>query len=150
MTTYERIISELGDGLGIDLAPDGSGVTEVCAEDRIVLLRADETGERELTVFTVAASAPEGGFPPATLERALAMNLFGREVAGLHLGLFADTLILSDSLPLEDLSAEALAERIVMLARLAGTLSGALAGSEPAPDPADGGGAFLSEGFIAM
>ena len=58
MTTYERIISELGDGLGIDLAPDGSGVTEVCAEDRIVLLRADETGERELTVFTVAMAFP--------------------------------------------------------------------------------------------
>ncbi len=150
MTTYERIISELGDGLGIDLAPDGSGVAEVCAEDRMVLLRADETGERELTAFTVAATAPEEGFPPATLERALAMNLFGREVAGLHLGLFADTLILSDALPLENLSVETLAERIVMLSRLAGTLSGTLASPAPAASPAEGGGAFLGEGFIAM
>ena len=150
MTTYERILSELGEGLGLDLAPDGSGVAEVCAEDRVVLLRADETGERELTVFAVVSTAPEGGFPAVTLERALSANLFGREVAGLHLGLFADTLILSDSLPLENLSAEALAERIVMLARLAGKLSGMLASPAPAAAPDVGGGAFLGEGFIAM
>ena len=148
MTTYERLVSELGDGLGTALAPDGSGLTEVFAEDRAVLLRADETGEDELTVFATVATASDDGFSPDKLKRALAMNLFGREVAGHHLGLFADTLILSAALPIPDLSAESLAERIVMLARLANTLADALAVPASA-GLADGefsrlGGDFLS------
>ena len=150
MTTYERLIKELGDGLGIDLTPDGSGLAEVFAENRIVLLRADETGECELTVFTVVATAPEGGFPPGTLARALEMNLFGKEVAGNNLGLFADSLVLSASIPLADLMVEPLAERIVMLARLAETLAGSLAGSVPDSVPEDGGEASIGEGFMAV
>ena len=135
MTTYERIISELGDGLGMALAPDSSGLTELFAENRAVLVRADETGENELTVFTTVATAPEDGFPADTLKRALAMNLFGREVAGHHLGFFADTLILSASLPLADLTAEALGDRLVMLARVADTLAGQLeAGYDDVPE----------------
>ena len=149
MTTYERLVSELGDGLGVALAPDGSGLTEVFVEDRAVLLRADETGECELTAFSVVATATGDGFPPDTLRRALAMNLFGREVAGLHLGLFADTLILSASLPLADLTAEALAERIVMLARLADKLAGALASSSPAA-PSGDEALGLGGGFMAV
>lgn len=135
MTTYERLVSELGGGLGIDLAPDASGLAEVFTEDRAVLLRADETGERELTAFTVVATAPEDGFAPDTLKRALAMNLFGREVAGRHLGLFANSLVLSAALPLADLSAESLAEHLVALARLAETLSDSLDGPAPAAAP---------------
>ena len=70
MTTFERILSELGEGLGIDLAPGSDGVAEISAEGRIVLLRADETGERELLVFSTVATAPEGGFPAETLRAA--------------------------------------------------------------------------------
>ena len=148
MTTYERLISELGNGLGIALAPDGGGVTQLFAENRFVLLHADETGERELTVFSVIALAPEDGFPPETLKRALAMNFFGHEVVGHHLGLFADSLILSASLPITDLAAETLAERIVMLARLANTLSGSLACPEPAAAPADDTAPCLGGNFV--
>ena len=150
MTTYERLVSELADGLGAALAPDASGLTEVFSEDRAVLLRADETGERELTVFAVVATAPEGGFPTDTLKRALGMNLFGRDVAGLHLGLFADTLILSASLQLADQTAETLAEQIVMVARTAGRLAGTLAGSADNNAPAQTGGATLGEGFMTV
>ena len=148
MTTYERLISELGDGLGIALSPDSAGLTEVFVEDRAVLVRADETGERELTIFTVLATAPEEGFSSAALQRALEMNLFGREVVGHHLGLFADSLILSSALPLEDLSAEALADRLVALVRLAGTLSESL--SSHVPSPADAADAPLSSSFLAV
>lgn len=148
MTTYERLVSELGDGLGTDLAPDGSGLTEVFAENRAVLLRADETGEDELTVFATVAMASGDGFSPDTLKRALAMNLFGREVAGHHLGLFADTLILSVALPIADLSAEGLSERIVMLARLANTLADALA--VPAPTALDDESSRLGGDFMAV
>ena len=148
MTTYERLISELGDGLGIALSPDSAGLTEVFVEDRAVLVRADETGERELTIFTVLATAPEEGFSSAALQRALEMNLFGREVVGHHLGLFADSLILSSALPLEELSAEALADRLVALVRLAGTLSESL--SQHVPPPADAADAPLSSSFLAV
>ena len=148
MTTYERIISELGDGLGMALAPDSSGLTELFAENRAVLVRADETGENELTVFTTVATAPEDGFPADTLKRALAMNLFGREVAGHHLGFFADTLILSASLPLADLTAEALGDRLVMLARVADKLAGQLeAGSDNVPEEDN---SSLGNGFMAV
>ena len=148
MTTYERLISELGDGLGIALSPDSAGLTEVFVEDRAVLVRADETGERELTIFTVLVTAPEDGFSPAALQRALEMNLFGREVVGHHLGLFADSLILSSALPLEDLSAEALADHLVALVRLAGTLSESL--SSHVPTSADAADVPLSSSFLAV
>ena len=126
MTTYERLISELGDGLGIALAPDADGIADLSVEDRLVTLRADATGEHELTAFTDVASAPEGGFPPETLKRALAMNLFGKEVVGHHLGLFASTLYLSATIPIADLQCENLADRLLVLSRLAGTLSASL------------------------
>ena len=31
MTTYERLVSELADGLGADISSDESGITEVFA-----------------------------------------------------------------------------------------------------------------------
>ena len=154
MTTFERILSELGEGLGIDLAPGSDGVAEVAAEGRIVLLKADETGEREVLVFATVATAPAGGFPAETLRAALELDLFGRDVAGHHLGLFAGSLLLSATLPLEGLSAEALADRILVLARLAGQLSGRLAGQSSerpaAPPPAEPGAVAGGDGFIAV
>lgn len=128
MTTYERLIAELGDGLGIPLAPDGEGLVELVAEGRAILIRADETRENELTAFSSVISAPEGGFPPRTLQRALEMNLFGQEVVGHHLGLFAGTLLLSATIPLSGLTAESLADRLLMLSRLTGKLSEELKG----------------------
>ncbi len=74
MTTYERLISELSGDIGVDLAPDRAGVTMLSAEDRVVLIRADETNEQELTIFTTVAKAPEGGFPCDTLARALELS----------------------------------------------------------------------------
>ncbi len=146
MTTFERLLSELGDGFGLALAPDSDGIAEIAADGRIVLLRADETGERELLLFSTVATAPEGGFPAGTLRAALELDLFGRDVAGHHLGLFADSLLLSATLPLEGLSAETLADRILVLARLAGQLSGRLAAAPPAEPEAVAGG----DGFIAV
>lgn len=152
MTTYERILSELGDGLGIALSPDPDGIAEVAAEGRSVLLRADETGERELQAFTIVATAPKGGFPDKTLRAALEMNLFGREVAGHHLGLFANSLLLSATLPLVGLGAEELAERILVLVRLAGDLAGRLSDAaddvSSAADVAIGG--MRGDGFLAV
>lgn len=148
MTTYERLISELGDSLGADLSPDKAGVTMVSAEDRVVLIRADETREQEVTIFTTIAKAPEEGFSSDTLKRALEMNLFGQEVVGHHLGLFVNSLILSASLPLPGLAAESFAERLVVLARVAKELSGSL-GSAPA-DPTPGSPLSIGGNLIAV
>ena len=147
MTTYERLISELSSDLGVDLAPDRAGVTMVSAEDRIVLIRADETNEQELTIFTTIAKAPEGGFPSDTLARALEMNLFGQEVVGHHLGLFVNSLVLSASLPLPGLTPESLAERLVMLARVAKELSNTLKAA-PAEPAANASPSSIGDGFI--
>ena len=150
MTTFERLLSELGEALGIDISPGSDGVAEVSADGRIVLLRADETGEREALVFSIVATAPEGGsFSAATLSTALEMDLFGRDVAGHHLGLFAGSLLLSASLPLEGLDAETLAERILAVSRLARELSGRLAAAEAVGAPG-GVSAGSADGFLAV
>ena len=54
---------------------------------------------------------------------ALAMNLFGAETLGLHLGLFGDALILSGTVAMEGLTAESLAERLISLSRHIGKLA---------------------------
>ena len=150
MTTFERLLSELGEALGIDISPGSDGIAEVSADGRIVLLRTDETGEREVLVFTTVATAPEGGsFSAATLSAALEMDLFGRDVAGHHLGLFAGSLLLSASLPLEGLDAETLAERILAVSRLARELSGRLAADEAVGAPG-GVSAGSADGFLAV
>ncbi len=150
MTTYERLVSELGDGLGIELSPGTAGVVDVFAEGRVVTLRPDETGEGEVTVFTIVATAPEGGFAAGTLARALKMNLFGREVAGHNLGLFGDALVLSAALPIADLPVEGLADRVVAVARLAGVLSNSLSSAEPSEPNAAAEELSLGGGFMAV
>lgn len=149
MSTYERLISELAEGLGIDVAPDSDGIAELAAEGHIVLLRPDATGEREILAFATVASAPEGGFPVEILRRALEMNLFGRDVVGHHLGYFAGSLLLSANLPIEGLTAEDLADRILVLARLAGELSGRLSATDAVP-AADTPPALDNSGFLAV
>ena len=155
MTTFERLLSELGEALGIDISPGSDGIAEVSADGRIVLLRTDETGEREALVFSIVATAPEGGsFSAATLSTALEMDLFGRDVAGHHLGLFAGSLLLSASLPLEGLDAETLAERILAVSRLARELSGRLTAAEAVAaldEPGEPGvSAGSADGFLAV
>ena len=150
MTTYERILDELGSGLGIALAPDADGIAEVAVGNRIVLLRADETGEQQITIFTTVLTAPEGEFPPETLKRALTMSLFGRETGDHQLGLFADTLILSTTVSIPDLTAEALADRLVALAHLADTLSGALAAEGDSVPPSHAPTTGEDNGFMMV
>lgn len=150
MTTYERLLSELSEGLGIDCSPDSDGIAELFAEGHIVLLRPDATGEREILAFATVASAPEGGFPAETLRRALELNLFGRDVVGHHLGYFAGSLLLSANLPIEGLTAENLADRILVLARLAGTLSERLSATEAAPAASDAPPSLSGDGFMAV
>ncbi|MBO7655726.1 MAG: type III secretion system chaperone [Kiritimatiellae bacterium] len=142
MTTYERLLAELGEGLDLDLTPDSAGFAEIAAEDHLLTIRADETGEKEILAFTTVATAPEEGFPMDTLKRALAANLFGRDVVGHHLGLFSDSLVLSATLSIPDLSAEDFAERLILLARIAGKLADSLAspaGESDSPEISFGG-----------
>jgi len=131
MTTYERLIRKLGEGLGIELGIGAGGIVEVAVEERVVLLKPQE-GDETLTIFTVAATAPEGEkFTSATLEKALSLNLFGNGTLGGHLGLFINSLILSASVSMAELNAEDLAERLLVFARFAEKLAKELQAEEP-------------------
>ena len=54
------------------------------------------------------------------------MSLFGRETAGGTIGLFADSLIYSTCQPLDGLSAQEFAEKLVLFAHDAQRISEAL------------------------
>ena len=75
---------------------------------------------QELAALTGAdvALAPDGVAEPLArdvLARALSFNLFGAESLGLHVGLFANALVLSTTCPAAGLTAEAFAERLLFL-----------------------------------
>jgi hypothetical protein len=55
--------------------------------------------------------------------KALELNLFGSETLGMHLGLFGNALVLSGTLPMEGLTAEDFAERLLFLSRHIGKLA---------------------------
>ena len=140
MTTFETLVAELGRTLEIDLGPDSDGIAQIAAEDRVVLLRPEGNGERA-TLFTALAPLPDAEGAAAArqrlLERALSLDLFGRDTLGGHVGLFVDTLLLSRDLPLADLSAEDLADHLAAFARLANDLAGRLEDASPATPSGD-------------
>ena len=139
MTTYERLIRELGEGIGSELDIDAGGIVEIAVEERAVLLKPQE-GDEALTMFTVAATAPEDGkFAAATLEKALSLNLFGNGTLGGHLGLFANSLILSSNVSLADLNVGGLAKHLIAFARFAEKLAKDLQAEEEGTTPASAG-----------
>ena len=68
-------------------------------------------------------SEPEDDQPRGVLVKALELNLFGSETLGMHLGLFGNALVLSGTLPMEGLTAEDFAERLLFLSRHIGKLA---------------------------
>ena len=140
MTTFETLVAELGRTLDIDLGPDSDGIAQIAVEERVVLLRPEGNGERA-TLFTALASLPDAEAGAAArqklLERALSLDLFGRDTLGGHVGLFVDTLLLSRDLPLAGLSAEDLADHLAAFARLANDLAGRLEDASPAAPSGD-------------
>ena len=131
MTTYEKLVSELGEELGLELKPGTDGTTEIAVEGRLALIKPDATGE-SATLYTIVAMA-DGPLDPTTMKTALSLNLFGLQTAGGHIGVYLDAFIYSRSEPLADLAAEALADRLLAFARVANEIAEKLKSNAPRP-----------------
>lgn len=152
-TAFETLLQALGAALEMDLAPAADGIAEVAIGPRAVCLKpvAQETTLRLFTTVQSPLTPASEQLPSEVLARALRRNLFAEQTAGHVIGLFNQTLIVSVDLPLEALSAEELAERLLLIARVAeeaevDLFSGegsAPAASEPAAEPAPEMMAFL-------
>ena len=129
MTTCERIVSELGEELGLELKPGTDGTTEIAVEGRLTLIKPDAVGE-SVTLYTIVAMA-DGSPDPETMKSALSINLFGLQTLGGHLGIYLDAYIYSRIEPVADLSAEAFADRLVAFARIANEIAEKLKPGKP-------------------
>ncbi|MGN0890363.1 MAG: type III secretion system chaperone [Candidatus Spyradenecus sp.] len=152
-TAFETLLQALGAALEMDLAPAADGIAEVAIGPRAVCLKpvAQETALRLFTTIQSPLTPASEQLPSEVLARALRRNLFAEQTAGHVIGLFNQTLIVSMDLPLDALSAEELAERLLLIARVAeeaevdlfGGEGSAPAASEPAAEPAPEMMAFL-------
>lgn len=153
MTPYENAVARLASELGIGISTGDDHVCEIAVDGRVVMLRPLDETETSFTIFAPVATAPEGAaFPAETLGKALAMDLFGADTLGGHIGLFADSLILSaPAIDAEGLDAETFAERLLVFSRLAGDIEQKLASPADGPEEVDETPEPTREnGFIAV
>ncbi len=136
MTLYETMLSDLGDGLGLNLKPEGDGVVQIAVEGRIVLMKPLAGEEAAVAMAIVATATEDGAFSVKTLEKALSLGLFGRGTAGGHIGLFGDSLILSREFALAGETPEAFAEMLLAFARNATEIEEKLSSPSSEPSPA--------------
>lgn len=131
MTTCEKLVAELGQELDLELAPGTDGTTEIAVEGRLTLIKPDATGE-SATIYTIVAMA-DGSHDQEMMRSALSINLFGLKTLGGHLGMYLDAYIYSRIEPLADLTAEALADKLVAFARVANEIAEKLKSGGPSP-----------------
>jgi len=124
MTQYEQIIGEIAEASGAQIAIQADRVAEIAVDGTIVLVKPTDAVETAVMLFAVLVDETAG---EAQLKKALELSLFGRETAGGAIGLFVDSLVYSVRQPLEGLSVQEFAERLVRFAHDAQRLSEALA-----------------------
>lgn len=135
MTPYETAVAALSEALGTKLEIASDRLCDVDVDNRLVILRPMGEAEASVTMFTPVAGAPdEGKLPAEVKDKALSMDLFGRETLGGHLGLFGESILLSAP-PVEatGLAAEAFAERLLAFSRFAGEVEQKLCEATVAP-----------------
>lgn len=121
MEKDELLIKELSELIGVELVYSGDRMCDIAVDGRIVVLRYRPEDDDWLYFGVVSES--EGDQPREVLLKALELNLFGSETLGMHLGLFGNALVLSGTLPMEGLTAENFAERLLILSRHIGSLA---------------------------
>ena len=127
MEKDELLIRELSELIGVDLGYSDDKTCDLAVDGRIVVLRYRP--EDDDWLYFGVVSEPEGEQPREALVKALEMNLFGSETKGLHLGLFGGSaIVLSGTLPMDGLTAESFAERILFLSRHIGKIAEELGG----------------------
>jgi len=136
VTEMDEFLAGLSDEVGFDVKPDSAGVCELDVEGRLVTFRYDEANGSWLCFALLALGTGETALSETVLRRALELNLFGAGTGGLRLGLFANSLILSDQVAAEGLVPTAVAERLLFLARTSAELVTSLMDDTPAaPTP---------------
>lgn len=121
MEKDELLVGELSELIGVELSYSDDKTCDLAVDGRIVVLRYRP--EDEDWLYFGVVSEPEDEQPRDALAKALELNLFGSETLGMHLGLFGNALVLSGSVPMEGLTAESFAERLLMLSRRIGKLA---------------------------
>ena len=150
MEKDELLIRELSELIGVELAYSDDKTCDLAADDRIVVLRYRPEDDNWLYFGVV--SEPDDELPREVLAKALELNLFGSETMGLHLGLFGNALVLSGSVPMEGLTAESFAERLLFLSRHIGKLAEKLEGENASDDiqPSDATPSPWGAGFMQV
>ena len=132
MEKDKLLIRELSEMIGVELGYSDDRTCDLAADGRIVVLRYRPDNDDWLYFGVV--SEPDGEQPREVLAKALEMNLFGAETQGLHLGLFGNALVLSGAVPMEGLTAENLADRLLSLSRHIGKIAEKLEGENGTDD----------------
>ena len=127
MEKAKLLINELAELTSTEINFTAENICEVVVEDRLILLRY-RPEDNDWLYFGVVFESEE--LSRETLEKALALNLFGAETLGLHLGLFARSLILSGTVPADGLDAEGLADKLLFLSKCIAKLSEKLQGDD--------------------
>lgn len=114
MKEATALIQELAALTGADMTLSPEGVAELVADGNALTLRWRE-GDRDWLCYGIALDGGDEPLGREVLARALAFNLFGADSLGLHVGLFANAIVLSMTCPSAGLTAEAFAERLLFL-----------------------------------
>lgn len=135
---FETLIGALSEALEEEVKIATDGIAEVAVGTRAICLKAIDNGTR-LRLFTTLEtplSTPHEKLPTEALTRALQWNLFTERTAGHTIGLFAQTLLLSIDYPLEGMTTEELAERLLLINQIAEESATEILAEAPAtPDP---------------
>ena len=121
MEKAKLLIQELAQLAGTELEFQENAICELAVEGRLLLLRYRPEDDDWLYFGFVTDGEEE--LSAEQLKKALSLNLFGAETYGLHLGLFAQSLILSGTVPMDGLNAEGLAEKLLFLSKCIAQLS---------------------------
>ena len=121
MEKDELLVRELSELIGVELSYSDDRTCDLAVDGRIVVLRYRPDDDDWLYFGVV--SETEDDQSREVLAKALKLNLFGSETLGMHLGLFGNALVLSGSVPMDGLTAENFAERLLFLSRHIGKLA---------------------------
>jgi len=140
MSPFESLIHDFAASTGLPLEIDAQDACTLETDGLFVTIQYRR--DRDDVALFSSVSDPGAALPPETLRTALGLACNGAGTRGNFLGLFDGALLLSTFLPMEGLTAESLAPRILAFADAAVAVREALAApahaaeaAEPPPPP---------------
>ena len=128
MSQFDKLISELAAFSGLPLEVDGNNSCALSTDDLyITMLYRSDAGD--IVIFAPVTDPDDGKPGEAVLRKALELSYNGSGTKQHFLGLFDDTLVLSVPVPVRDLTAKVLGQKIVAFANAAASVKAELANS---------------------